>query len=110
MNNWGTYYGQHPDIFIKNYFNIELLPFQKIILRLHIRLYNNKLDKQAVKDMYKFYNINSNLYMNMYFWSSIGSKYGYERCKNAERKVLKLINKKRNNKVIFYINYMWYYL
>lgn len=49
---------------------------------------NKKLDKQAISDMAKYYNPQSSVYMNMYYWSSMGSKYGYDRCKMAEEVVM----------------------
>ena len=77
---WKEYFNRFPDIFVEKYLNIKLNPFQKF----RMRLYNRKLDKFAILDMRKFYNPQSRVYMNMYFWSSMGSKYGYDRCKMAE--------------------------
>ena len=81
---WREYYSRNIDIFVENFLGIKLLPFQRMILK----SYNKKLDKQAILDMAKFYNPQSDVYMNMYYWSIMGSKYGYDRCKMAEEVVL----------------------
>ena len=80
---WKEYYGRNIDIFVENFLGIKLLPFQRMILK----SCNKKLDKQAISDMAKYYNPQSSVYMDMYYWSSMGSKYGYDRCKMAEEVV-----------------------
>ena len=80
---WKEYYSRNMDIFVENFLEIKLLPFQRMILK----SCNKKLDKQAISDMAKYYNPQSSVYMNMHYWSSMGSKYGYDRCKMAEEVV-----------------------
>ena len=80
---WKEYYGRNIDIFVENFLGVKLLPFQRMILR----SCNKKLDKQAILDMAKFYNPQSSVYIDAYYFSSMGSKYGYDRCKMAEEVV-----------------------
>ena len=80
---WVKYWSSYPYSFIEKYLNIKLTTLQKF----RMKLYNKKLDKQAISDMAKYYNPQSSVYMNMYYFSSMGSKYGYDRCKMAEEVV-----------------------
>ena len=80
---WKEYYSRNIDMFVENFLGIKLLPFQRIILK----SCNKKLDKQAISDIAKFYNPQSRVYMDAYYFSSMGSKYGYDRCKMAEEVV-----------------------
>lgn len=80
---WVKYWSSYPYSFIEKYLNIKLTPLQKF----RMKLYNKKLDKQAISDMAKYYNQQSRVYMDAYYFSSMGSKYGYDRCKMAEEVV-----------------------